>query len=96
MPFDVLPGRGDVVIIGQKMLREKLGIDVMAQLKPSLLKAQGRQDGAGIELTARSAGELIDGAVLRAGMAFTAFVPGGGAPGDVDDEVAIRCRLNDP
>ena len=39
MPFIVLPGRGDVVIIGQKTLREKLGIDVMAQLKTSVLKA---------------------------------------------------------
>ena len=28
MSFIVLPGRGDVVIIGQKTLREKLGIDV--------------------------------------------------------------------
>ena len=54
MPFIVLPGRGDVVIIGQKTLREKLGVDVMAQLKASVLKAQGRQDGAGTELTARA------------------------------------------
>ena len=29
MPFIVLPGRGDVVIIVQKTRREKLGIDVM-------------------------------------------------------------------
>ena len=45
MPFIVLPGGGDVVIIGQKTLREKLGIDVMAQLKASVLKAHGREDG---------------------------------------------------
>ena len=45
MPFIVLPGRGDVVIIGQKTLREKLDIDVMAQLKAPVLKAQRRQDG---------------------------------------------------
>ena len=32
MPSIVLPGRGDVVIIGQKTLNEKLGINVMAQL----------------------------------------------------------------
>ena len=32
MPFIVLPGGDDVVIIGQKPRREKLGIDVMAQL----------------------------------------------------------------
>eukprot|EP00904_Undaria_pinnatifida_P005886 jgi/Undpi1/2427/HiC_scaffold_13.g05808.m1 len=47
MPFIVLPGRGDVVIIGQKTLREKIGIDVMAQLKASVLRAQGRQDALG-------------------------------------------------
>ena len=45
MPFIVLPGGADVVIIGQETLREKLGIDVMAQLKASVLKAHGRQDG---------------------------------------------------
>ena len=64
MLFIVLPGGGDVVIIGQKTLREKLGIDVMAQLKASVPKAQGRRDGAGVELTARSVGEPNDGAVL--------------------------------
>ena len=46
MPFMVLPSGGDVVIIGQKTLRAKLGIDVMAQLKASVLKAQGCWDGA--------------------------------------------------
>ena len=76
MPFIVLPGGGDVVIIGQKTLREKLGIDVMAQIKASVLKAQGRQDGAGMELTARSVSEPNNGAVLRAAMAVTAFIPG--------------------
>ena len=45
MPFIVLPVGHDVVIIGQKTLREKLGIDVMAQLKASVLKAHGREDG---------------------------------------------------
>ena len=58
----------------------------MAQLKASVLKTQGRQDGAGMELTARSVGEPNDGAVLRAAMAVTVFVPGGDAPGDVDNE----------
>ena len=96
MPFTVLPGGGDVVVIGQKTLREKLGIDVMAQLKASVLKAQGRQDGAGMELTARSVGEPNDGAVLRAAMAVTAFVPGGDAPGDVDDEVALTLQSQRP
>ena len=44
MPLIVLPGGGDVVIIGQETLREKLGIDVMTQLKVSVLKAHGRED----------------------------------------------------
>ena len=78
-----------MVIIGQKTLRENLGIDVMAQLKVSVLKAQGRQDGAGMELPARPVGEANDGAVLSAAMTVTAFVPGGDAPGDVGDEVAL-------
>ena len=30
LPFIVLPGGSDVVIIGRKTLREKLGIDIMA------------------------------------------------------------------
>ena len=34
-------------------------------------------------------GEPNDGAVLRAAMAVTAFVPGGDTPGDVDDEVTL-------
>ena len=78
-----------MVIIEQKTLRDKLGIDVMPQLKASVLPAQGRQYGAGMEITARSVDELNDGAVLRAVMVVTAFVPGGDAPGDVDDEVAL-------
>ena len=85
-----------MVIIGQKTLRKKLGIDVMAQLKASVLKAQGRQVGAGMELTARSVGEPNDGAVLRAEMTVTAFVPGGDAPGDVDDEVALTLPSQRP
>ena len=96
LPFIVLPGGGDVVIIGQKTLREKLGIDVMAQLKASVLKAQGRQDGAGMELPTRSVGEPNDGAVLRAAMAATSFLSGGDAPGDVDDEVALTLPSQRP
>ena len=89
MPFMVLPGGGDVFILGQRTMREKSGIDVMAQLKASLLKEQERQNGAGMELTAHFMGESSDGAVLRAAMAVTAFVPGGDAPGDVEVEVAL-------
>ena len=73
----------------KNLRRDKLGIDVIAQLTASVLTAQGRQDGAGMEHTARSLGKPNNGAVLRAAMAVTAFVPGGDAPGDVDDEVAL-------
>ena len=48
-----------------------------------------RQDGAGVDLTSRFMGEPNDGAVLRAAMAVTEFVPGGDVPGDEDDEVAL-------
>ena len=76
-------------IIGHKTMREKRSIEVMAQLKVSVLKEEGRQNCAGIELTAHSVDESGDGAVLRAAMVVTAFVPGGDAPGDVDAEVAL-------
>ena len=89
MPFLVLPDSGDVVIIEKETLGEKLSVDVMAQLKASVLKALRRQDGAGMVFTARSVGEPNDSAVLRAAMANTAFVPGGDAPGNVEDEVAL-------
>ena len=68
----------------------------MAYLKASVLKAQGREDGAGMELTARSMGEPNDGVVMRAAMAVTAFVPSGDAPGDVDDEVALTLPSQRP
>ena len=96
MPFIVLPGGGDVVVIGQKTLRENLGIDVMAPLKATVLKACGRQDGARVELTAHVAGELNAGAVLRAAMAVTAFGPTGDAPGDVDVEVILMLPSHRP
>ena len=96
MYFIVLPWGGDVAIIGQKTLREKLGIDVMAQIKASVLRARGRQDDAGMELTACSVGEPNDGAVLRATMAVTASVLRGDAPGDVDDDVALTLPSQRP
>ena len=89
MPFIVLPGGGDVVIIGWKPLREKLGIDVMAQLKASVLMAHRHEDGPEMEITAGAVGEPNAGAVLRAAMAVTAFGPGGDASGDVDDDVTL-------
>ena len=85
-----------MVIIGQKTLKEKPGIDVMAQLKASELKAQGRQDGAGMELTAHSVGEPNHGAVLGAATAVTVFVPGGDAPSDMDNEVALTLPSQRP
>ena len=90
MPSTVVPGGGDVVIVGQKTFREKLGIDVMAQLTASVLKAHGREDGPEVEITAGGAvGEPNAGAVVRAAMAVTVFRPGGDAPGDVDDDVTL-------
>ena len=86
MPFIVLPEGGDVVIIGQKTLREKLGIDVMTQLMASVLKAQGREDGPEMEATAGAVDEPNTGAALQAAMVVTAFGPGSDAPGDVDDD----------
>ena len=58
----------------------------MAQLKASVLKAHGREDGAEMETTAGPVGEPNAGAVLRATMAVKAFGPGGDAPGNVDDD----------
>ena len=92
MPFVVLPGGSDVVIIGQSTLREKHGIDVMAQLQASLLKAQGREDGPEMEITAGAVGEHNAGAVLRAAMTVTAFGPGG----DVDDDVTLTLLFKRP
>ena len=68
----------------------------MAQLKPSELKVQGRQDGTETELTARSGGKPNNRGVLRAAIDATAFVPGGAAPGDVDDEVALTLPSQRP
>ena len=92
VPFIVLP----VVFIGQKTFREKLGIDVMAQLKASVLKAHGRQDGAWVELTACAMGEPSVGAMLRAAMALMAFGPSGGPLGDVDDDVTLELQSERP
>ena len=69
-----------MVVIGQKTLRENLGVDVMAKLKASVLTAQGCQDGA----------------VLRPAMAVKAFVPDGDVPGDVDDEVTLTLPSQRP
>ena len=85
MPFIVLPGGGDVFIIGQKTLREKRGIDVMTQLKAWVLKAHGREDGPMMDPTAGAVEDPNAGAALRATTAVTAIEPGGSVPGYVDD-----------
>ena len=77
-----------MVLIGQKTLGEKLGIDVMAHLKAFVLKP-GHQDSARMETTARAVNETNAGAVLRAAMAVTAFGPSDDAPGDADDDVML-------
>ena len=82
-----------MVVIGQNSLREKLGIDVMAQLKASLkasvLKAHERKNDPEMEITAGVVGEPNAGAVVRAAMAVTTFRPGGYTPGEVDDDIAL-------
>ena len=50
MPSIVLPGRGAVFIIRQKTFREKRGIDDMAKLKASVMKAHGCEDGPEMEI----------------------------------------------
>ena len=47
------------------MLRENPCIDVMAQIKASVLNACGRQDGAGVELTSRAVGNPYANVVQR-------------------------------
>ena len=96
MSFIVPPGGSDVVIIGQKTLREKIGIDVMTQLKASVMKAHGREDGPEMEATAGAVNQPNAGAVLRAAMAVTAFGPGGSAPGDVDDDATLTLLSQRP
>ena len=96
LPFIVLPRRGDVVIAEWKTLGDELGVDVMAQLKASVLKVQGRQGGHWIEHTAIHVGEPDAGALLRAAMAVTAFVRDGDGSGDVDGEVALTLPSQRP
>ena len=95
-PIIVLPGGGDVVIIGQKTSREKLGIDVMAQLNASVLKVHGREYDPEIGTTVGAVGEPNAGAVLRKAMAVTAFGQGGGVPGDVDDDATLTLLSQRP
>ena len=90
----VLPGGSDAVIIGQKTVREKLGIDVMAQLHASVLTAHGRDNGHEIETTAGAVGDSKAGAVLRVAMAVKGF--GSDAPGDMDDNFTLTLLSKRP
>ena len=96
MPYIVLPGGSDAAFVEENTLREHTGMDVMAQLKASLLNARRRQDVVGVELTDRSAGEPNHGNVLRAAMTVAAFVLGGDAPCDVNLEVTLTLRSQRP
>ena len=47
-----------MVIIGQMILRKTLGVDVMAQLKASVLKEYGRENGPELKITGGAVAEL--------------------------------------
>ena len=47
-----------MVIIGQMILRKTLGVDVMAQLKASVPKEYGRENGPELKITAGAVAEL--------------------------------------
>ena len=49
-----------------------------------------------METTAGAVGEPNAGAVLRVVMAVPAFGPGGGAPGDVDDDATLTLLSQQP
>ena len=68
----------------------------MTQLKPSVLKAHGRDDGPKIEAAAGAVDEPNHGAPLRGAMAITAFAPGGGAPGEVSDDATLTLLFQRP
>ena len=61
-----------------------------------MLKAHGREDGFGMEITAGAVDELNDDAVLLATIVVTALEPGGDAPGDVDDDVTLTLLSQQP
>ena len=73
--------------IGQKTLKDKLGVDVIARIQASVPKAYRVRDDAGVQLTARVMAKPGTDAVLPMTMAGTVFWPGGVDPGDVDDDV---------
>lgn len=76
------------MIIGENTRGENLGIDAMVQLKTAVLKAQGHEDGDGMELRAVAVVEPNPGVGLRTAMIVTAFGPGGDAQGNVHDGVS--------
>ena len=68
----------------------------MTQLKASVLKAHEHEDGPEMEATAGAIDEPNAGAVLQAAMAVTAFGPGDGPPGDVDDDATLTLLSQRP
>ena len=61
-----------------------------------MLNAHGREDGPEMETTAGAVDEINAGAVLRAALTVTAFGPGGGAPGDLDDDATLTLLSQRP
>ena len=68
----------------------------MAHLEVYILKACGRKVGAGVEISTRAVGETNAGVVLQSAIAVAAVMPGGDAPGGIDDEVTMTLCLNVP
>ena len=68
----------------------------MAQLKASVLKACGHDDGPDMEITAGAVGMLNAGAMLQGAMVVTAFGTGGNVPGNVDDDATLTLRSQLP
>ena len=73
MSFFVIPGGGDGVIIGKKILRGNFAIDVIAKQNASVEKSRGREEGLELHITAGGMGEPNARDVLGVAMAITTF-----------------------
>ena len=62
-----------MVIIGQKTLREKNGLDVISKQNASVKKSRGREDGVELHITDGAVGEPDARDVLGMAIAITAF-----------------------
>ena len=85
-----------MVIIGQKTLREKNGLDVISKQNASVKKSRGREDGVELHITDGAVGEPDARDVLGMAIAITAF--GTAATRQVTWTMTshLRCCLNDP